>query len=148
MSTIVVAASPSTYIASLGAMIDAHGRLGEAYTANPALGDYARMHTRLRLVSSVAGGITLSGARRVDPDCSFFELDDVRVIYLPSFRVADPDRIEDDIRGMEPFHSWLKAHSEAGVLIGACGASVCHLAVAGLLTDHHVALHPGLATGF
>ncbi|MBV1688955.1 helix-turn-helix domain-containing protein [Novosphingobium sp. G106] len=129
-------------------MLDAHARMGEAFVANPALGNYASMHTSLRLTCPLPGPLTLSGGRRMGPDCPLSQLDDVRLIYLPSFQIVDPDMIIDNLRGMEAFHAWLRARGEDGVLIGACGASVFHLAVAGLLADRHVTLHPRLVTTF
>src|SRR3546814_5947416 len=59
--------SPS-YVAPLGAMIDAHARLDEVFATNPALGDYARMQTALRLFAAAGDRIELVGGRRIEPD--------------------------------------------------------------------------------
>ena len=149
MSFIAIAASPGTYTASLGAMTDAHARLGEVYAANAAMRDYARLHTGLVVTGAVPGAIMLAGGRRLDADASFDKLEpDMRFLYLPSFQVADPDRLDNQLRGMERFHQWLHGLGVAGTLIGACGASVVHLAAAGLLAGQTVALHPRLARAF
>src|SRR3546814_6112518 len=60
-----VVTSPS-YVAPLGAMIDAHARLGEVFATNPALGDYARMQTALRLFAAAGDRIELVGGRRIE----------------------------------------------------------------------------------
>lgn len=145
MSTIVVVASPNTYTSSLGAMLDAYARLAEPYASNPTLGDYARIHTQLWLATSSGSRITLAGGRQVEVDGGFAGPSDIRLIYLPSFQVADPDALADDAVGGASFHAWLRQHGEAGTIIGACGASVCHLAAAGLLAGRKIAVHPRLA---
>jgi transcriptional regulator GlxA family with amidase domain len=129
-------------------MIDSHARLGEAFVSNPPLGDYARMHTRLRLSSSAGGRISLCDGRNIEADGDFGDLDDIKLIYLPSFQSADPDRPEKEVQYAERFHLWLRRQSEAGVMIGACGTSVLHLAVAGLLDDREAAIHPRLIAPF
>ena len=68
MTDIAVVAPFYTFLASLGAMLDGHSRLGEAYSANPAMGDHARPNTRLRLLSVAAGPIHLAGGRTLDAD--------------------------------------------------------------------------------
>jgi transcriptional regulator GlxA family with amidase domain len=145
MATIAIVASPGTFIASLGAMIDAHSRLGESYAANPALGDYARMETRLVLAATRRGRLELAGGRSLDPDLPLEAIDEARMIYLPSFQVADPDRLK-ELLDNAPLHAWLRRQHARGRLIGACGASVCHLAAAGLLDGRNAAVHPRLVT--
>ena len=149
VSYIAVAASSGTYAASLGAMTDAHARLGEIYAANAAMRDYARLHTRLVLTGAGPGAIVLAGGRRLVADASFDMLGPgMRLLYLPSFQVADPDRLDSQLRGMDRFHQWLYDLNAAGTLIGACGASVVHLAAAGLLTGQTISLHPRIARAF
>ncbi|WNG26677.1 helix-turn-helix domain-containing protein [Cystobacter fuscus] len=148
MTTIAIVASPETFIASLGAMVDAHSRLGESFSANPPLGDYAQMQTRLALVAAQGGKLSLAGGRSLEPDMSLGRLGDVRLIYLPSFQIADLDRLGDLLEKAAPLHRWLREQHRGGRLIGACGASVCHLAAAGLLNGCSAAVHPRLVTSF
>lgn len=133
MSTIVIAATPGSYVASLGAMTDAHARLGEAFATNPALGDYASMQTRLMLVSSHDRLIELAGGRQFAPDERLANIDQARIVYLPSFQAPEPEKALDLVSEAGAFHTWLRGQREAGALIAACGASILHLAVAGLL---------------
>jgi transcriptional regulator GlxA family with amidase domain len=133
MSTIVIACSPGTYLASLGAMSDAHARLGEAFATNPALGDYATMETRLVVMAAAGGRIELAGGRKFEADDRLANLAEARIVYLPAFQAPAPERALEAVRGCAAFHAWLRQRHKAGALIAACGASVLHLAVAGLL---------------
>ena len=133
MSTIVVAASPGTYLASLGAMVDAHARLGETFVINPALGDYAEMKTRLVLLTTQGTRIDLAGGQHIDTDGRQADTHDARIVYLPSFQAPDPARAIDLVLAASAFHAWLQRQWQAGALIAGCGASVLHLAAAGLL---------------
>lgn len=148
MATIAIVASPNSFTASLGALTDAHSRLGEAFAANPALGDYSRMQTCLALVSTDGGRVTLAGGRSMDTDMPLRQLVSPRIVYLPSFQIADTDRLRDLMDDAAPLHDWLRKQHAAGLLIGAAGASVCHLAAAGLLDGRPAAVHPRLLTSF
>lgn len=132
MTDIVVAAAPGTYHASLGAALDAHARLGESFATNPALGDYARVQTRLTLVPITGDAVILADGRRLAPDNRFGRLAGVRMIYLPSFRTLDPERAMDDALQASAFHEWLRVRHRQGALLAACGAGVLHLAASGL----------------
>lgn len=133
MSYIAAVVTSPSYVATLGAIIDAHARLGEVFATNPALGDYARMQTELRLLAAEPGPIALVGGRRFAADATLAETDDPRFIFLPSFQLPDPDAMAGLLSGFVPLHAWLRAQDAKGVDIGACGASVFHLAAAGLL---------------
>src|SRR3546814_1895389 len=85
-----VVTSPS-YVAPLGAMIDAHARLGEVFATNPALGDYARMQTALRLFAAAGDRIELVGGRRIEPDAQLADAESPRLVFLPSFQLTDPE---------------------------------------------------------
>ena len=133
MSTIVIAASPGTYLASLGAMVDAHARLGEVFVTNPALGDYAEMKTRLVLVSTEAGRIELADGYHLEADDRLANIREARIVYLPSFQAPDPAHAMNLVAQALPLHGWLGRQRDTGALIAACGASVLHLIAAGLL---------------
>lgn len=148
MSTIALLVSPKTYMASLGAMVDAHARLGEVFESNPALGDYAQMETRLVLAPTIPGRCDLAGGRPLQCDTNFAALADVRIAYLPSFQVIDPDGIDALLEPSRPFHDWLGHIADAGAHIGASGASVFHLAAAGLLDGQACAVPPRLESAF
>jgi transcriptional regulator GlxA family with amidase domain len=148
MSSIIIAASPATMMASLGAMADAHSRLSESFASNPALGDYATMQTQLFLVAAQGGDVSLAGGRSLPSDKSLGAIDDVRMIYLPSFQIADTTKLETVLNGAGRLHGWLAKQHGKGRLIGACGASVGHLAAAGLLDGATAAIHPRLVTSF
>ena len=148
MSIIAVVASPRTYIASLGAMTDSYARMGEAYETNPAMGDYAQMHTALRLCSTDLGDVRLCAGRYMAADDKFTRMDDVRIVYLPSFEMRGREDLEQLLRDSAPFHAWLGRQAQAGSVIGACGASVCHLAAAGLLDGKECTVHPRLVSTF
>ena len=148
MATIAITTSPMTYVASLGAMIDAHARLGELYESNTALGDYAGLHTRLVLAPVLAGQVELAGGRFLRSDASFASLTDVRVLFLPSFQMPDPDRIDEFLGTAAPFHGWLARLAQTEVHIGAVGASVFHLAAAGLLEHRECSVSDRLLPAF
>jgi transcriptional regulator GlxA family with amidase domain len=140
MSLIAAVVSSPSYVASLGAMIDAHARLGEVFATNPALGDYARMQTQLRLLGAEPGAIALVGGRSFPPDAALPDTRDPRLVFLPSFQLAVPDAFEARLPAFAPFHAWLREQGARGIEIGACGASVFHLAAAGLLDGRTCAL--------
>lgn len=138
-----VVTSPS-YVAPLGAMIDAHARLGEVFATNPALGDYARMQTALRLFAAAGDRIELVGGRRIEPDAPLVGAESPRLVFLPSFQLPDPDAFGARVPAFAALHAWLRARNGEGVEIGACGASVLHLAAAGLLDGRPCAAGPRL----
>ena len=148
MSTIAILASHRSYVASLGAMIDAHARLGELFESNPALGDYAEMHTRLVLASVSHDHVELAGGRQLACDTAFAALGEVRMAYLPSFQILDPEQLDAILADAAPFHQWLARLGEAGIHIGASGASVFHLAAAGLLDGQECAVPDALSPAF
>ena len=148
MTHIAVVASRRTFIASLGAMVDAHSRLGEPFAANPALGDYAQMQTSLAIVPAAGEEVVLAGGRTMKADASLKTVGRPRLIYLPSFQFADPDEVAAITSSYADLHGWLDVQHSGGALIGACGTSVCHLAAAGLLDGQAAAVHPRLVTSF
>src|SRR3546814_20805649 len=87
-----VVTSPS-YVAPLGAMIDAHARLGEVFATNPALGDYARMQTALRRFAAAGDRIELVGGRRIEPDAQLADAEYPRLVFLPSFPLTHTNRV-------------------------------------------------------
>lgn len=144
MAQIAVIVTPPGYVASLGAMVDAHARLGEVFATNAALGDYARMETALRIAPAGGGAIELVGGRRFPADCQLEELVDPRMVYLPSFQLPDPDALPEVLARFAVLHGWLRRRADEGTAIGACGASVFHLAAAGLLGGQPCAVPPRL----
>lgn len=132
MPLIAVLASPRTFAASLGAMTDLHARLGEVFESNAALGDYARVETRLTIAPALAGPVDLAGGRPLPCDATLSTMDTPRLVYLPSFQVTQAAQLDDMLASAAPFHHWLRA-LPAATAIGAGGASVFHLAAAGLL---------------
>lgn len=142
MPTIVAVATPGTFLASLGAMVDAHARLGEGFVTNPALGDYATSQTRLALASTDGGDIRLCGGRRLRADDRPGNLGEARMVFLPSFMAPDPAKALDLVRSASPFHGWLREMRTNGALIAACGASVLHLAAAGLMDGLECSIPP------
>lgn len=151
MALITVIAAPGTYFVSIGAMIDSFARLSESYVSNAGLKDYSRPHTRLMLASmDDVDSIRLATGRQLACDGKYVQARDVNIVYLPSFQVADPDRLRDHILapGMAIFHQWLAEVAQTKIAIGACGAAVCHLAAAGLLNDRPARIHPRLEHAF
>lgn len=144
MSTIAVIATPHTYLASLGAITDAYARIGESFATNAALGDYARMHTGLALVPASGDRIVLCGDRSLMADGRLADLSDVRLVYLPAFQLHDPDEIRAFVERYRPLHDQLRAMAANGAWFGAAGASILHLAAAGLLVDTPCAVQPRL----
>lgn len=144
MSTIAVIATPHTYLASLGAITDAYARIGESFATNAALGDYARMHTRLALVPASGERILLCGDRSLMADGRLSDLSDVRLVYLPAFQLHDPDEIRAFAEHYRPLHEQLRAMAADGAWFGAAGAAILHLAAAGLLVDTPCAVQPRL----
>lgn len=144
MAQIAVIVTPPGYVASLGAMVDAHARLGEVFATNAALGDYARMQTALMIAPARSGGIELVGARRFPADCQLEQLGDPRIVYLPAFQLPDPDHLPQVLGHCAALHAWLRARAAEGIAIGACGASAFHLAAAGLLDGQPCAVPPRL----
>src|SRR3546814_7432819 len=86
-----VVTSPS-YVAPLGAMIDAHARLGEVFATNPALGDYARMQTALRLFAAAGDRIELVGGRRIEPDAQLADAESRVSFSCPRSSLPTPMR--------------------------------------------------------
>lgn len=144
MAEIGVIVTPPGYVASLGAMIDAHARLGEVFATNAALGDYARMETRLRIAPAREGAIELVGGRRFPADCQMEDLARARIVYLPSFQLPDPEELALRLAEFAPLHAWLKDVAARDIVIGACGAAVFHLCAAGLLDGQPCAVPPRL----
>jgi transcriptional regulator GlxA family with amidase domain len=116
-------------------MIDAHARMGETFETNPPLGAYAQLQTRLLLAGAVDGPLELAGGRRIACDMAYAAIGEMRMIYLPSFQFTHAQRMDALLQATGPLHSWLKQAAEAGIIIGASGASVLHLAAAGLLDN-------------
>lgn len=144
MSIIAIVASPGTFMVSIGAMIDAHARLGEPFATNPALGDYASMHTRLAISSLSGDNIEFAGGRTMKADTRFAQLDGPSIIYLPSFQVTDPDAAIDMVRREAGFHEWLRQQNSRGSRIAACGASILHLCASGLAVGAGLTAPPRL----
>ena len=144
MSFVAAVVTSPGYVAPLGAMIDAHARLGEVFATNPALGDYARMQTGLRLLAAAGERIELVGGRVLPADTPLAGADAPRLVFLPSFQLPDPDAFEALMPAFAPLHAWLCDRRREGVEIGACGASVLHLAAAGLLDGRPCAAGPRL----
>ena len=144
MSSIAIVATSPCYLTSLGAMADAHARLGEVFESNAALGDFSQMQTVLQLAGTGPGPIQLAGGRELAADVALSGLMPPRCIYLPSFQLPDLDRFLTMQDGFAPFHHWLKDQANRGILIGACGTSVLHLAAAGLLERSTCAASPRL----
>lgn len=142
MVTIVAVATPGTFLASLGTILDAHARLGEGFVTNLALGAYATSETRLALASTDGGDILLCGGRRLREDDRLGNLREARMVFLPSFMAPDPERALDLVRSAIPFHDWLRGMRGNGAIIAACGASVLHLAVAGLVDGLECSVPP------
>lgn len=137
MPTIAVIATPQSYVASMGAMIDAHSRIGDVFVTNAALSDYAQMETRLLLASTIGGEVELCGGRRLAADCRFAELGDPRIIFLPSFRFGSEESFDHLITTHQRFHAWLAEKVAHGSHVAACGASVIHLAASGVLDGQY-----------
>lgn len=146
MSTIVIAATSPCYITSLGAMADAHARLGEAFASNEALGGYSKMETKLDLVGARPGPIILAGGREIFPNSVIERVTEPRLVYLPNFQLPDLDRFAEMLEQFEAFHQWLRSQAAKNVIIGACGTSVLHLAAAGLLDQIACAASPRLVS--
>lgn len=144
MPMIAVIATPQSYLASLGAMIDAHSRVGDVFETNAALSDYAEMETRLLLASTGGGEVELCGGRRIAADCRYTEMGDPRIIFLPSFRFGSEERIDSLISGHQRFYAWLADKVARGSHVAACGASVIHLAASGVLDGHYCAVRTPL----
>lgn len=135
MSSVAIVATSPCYVTSLGAMSDAHARLGEVFESNEALGGFSHMETLLQLAGTMPGPIALAGGRKVVPDATLAGILDARLIYLPNFQLPDLGRYVEMQSQLGEFFDWLKVQAGQGVAIGACGASVLHLAAAGLM-DH------------
>lgn len=144
MPTIAVIATPQSYVASMGAMIDAHSRVGDVFETNAALSDYAEMETRLLLASTGGGEVELCGGRRIAADCRYTEMGDPRIIFLPSFRFGSEESLDNLIAAHLPFYAWLADKVAHGSHVAACGASVIHLAASGVLDGHYCAVRTPL----
>lgn len=142
MSYIVVAATSPVYLGSMGAMLDAHARLGEAFQSNDALGSYSAMQTQLFLVGATPGPIEAASGRVFVPDAKLATLTQPRLIYLPNFQLPDTAQFAASMGEYAPFYEWLQDQAQRGTAIGACGASVLHLAAAGLLTHMSCSASP------
>lgn len=145
MTEIVAIATPNSYAASLGALVDAHARLGELFATNASLGDYARMQTRLIVAPSTGDQIQLSGNLRVEPAARLADVEDARIVYLPSFQLLDLAEIDGLIEAHAPLHTWLVDMAARGAHFGAAGAGILHLAAAGLVDGLESAVPPRLA---
>lgn len=141
----IVATSPC-YTASLGAMCDAHARLGEAFETNEALSSYSTMETRLHLAGVFPGPVRLAGGRAISADMNLEELPHPRIIYLPNFQHTKIESYNAMRGELRHFFEWLSRNWSAGVVIGACGNSVLHLAAAGLVNDVACAASPRLVS--
>src|SRR3546814_19297075 len=115
-----VVTSPS-YVAPLGAMIDAHARLGEVFATNPALGDYARMQTALRLFAAAGDRIELVGGRRIEPDAQLADAESTRLVFLSSFHLTDHDAFGARVPAFPAFPARPLARSGQRVGAGVCG---------------------------
>src|SRR3546814_9453197 len=102
------------------------------------------MQTALRLFAAAGDRIELVGGRRIVPDAQLADAVSPRLVFLPSFQLTDPDAFGVRVPAFAAFHAWLRARSGEGVEIGACGASVLHLAAAGLLDGRPCAAGPRL----
>ncbi|MBB4615472.1 GlxA family transcriptional regulator [Novosphingobium taihuense] len=147
MANIAVLVSPRTFAVSLGAMTDIHARLGEVFESNEALGNYAGVATRLTIAASTGVPVHFAGGMPLPCSTTFTAIEDARLIYLPAFQVATIEHLQAILKAAEPFHVWL-ARAAAGTPIGAAGASVFHLAAAGLLDGGECAVPPRLAAAF
>jgi transcriptional regulator GlxA family with amidase domain len=146
MPELVVAASPNTYLASLGAALDAHALLGALYESNRPLSDYSHMATGVRVLTLDGGPVRLAGGRTLAADGAFPSATDPRLVYLPAFEsggekvpLVDQATVFDD---------WLRARHARGALIAAAGASVWLLARAGLLDGAPACVEPRMVPAF
>lgn len=148
MATIAIVASPNSYMASLGAMLDAHARLGELFENNVSLGAYAKLSTEMLLISTHGDDVSLAGGRRFRSDISYKQLREPRLIYLPSFQLPDGLTFAEWEREFSGFHQWLREWAEKDIIIGGCGASVLHLAATACFDHSNLSVHPSLKEMF
>src|SRR3546814_93655 len=102
------------------------------------------MQTARLLVAAAGDRIELVVGRRIEPVAQLADAESPRLVFLPSFQLTDPDAFGARVPAFAAFHAWLRARGGEGVEIGACGASVLHLAAAGLLDGRPCAAGPRL----
>src|SRR4051812_10166881 len=118
MPDIVVVAPPNTFLASLGAVLDAHALLGALYETNRALADYSRMATRLRLVTRDGAAVMLAGGRTLPSDGGLALAAEPRLVYVPAFEPGPEGP------GAGAPAGWLAEPHARGAVIAAAGAGV------------------------
>lgn len=148
MPDLAIVASPRTYAASLGCLLDAHALLGELYESNQALSLYSRMSTRLRVLTPGGVAVSLAGGRVLAADGPLGAAGGASLVYLPDFEVVRADEAEAAVAGNDALWTWLAEQQAAGALLAASGMGVWHLAKSGLLEGERVAIGPRLAQAF
>ncbi|HEY0651036.1 helix-turn-helix domain-containing protein [Phenylobacterium sp.] len=148
MSDLIVVASPHTYLASLGRVLDAHALLAELYDNNPALSVYSRMHTGVKVLTADGAPVSLAGGRTLAADGGLSRNVDARLVYVAAFEAPDAGDVEAALGGSEPLSNWLREQKDRGAVIAAAGAGVWRLARAGLLAEGVASVEPRLTPAF
>jgi transcriptional regulator GlxA family with amidase domain len=146
MPELVIAASPKTYMASLGVVLDAHALLGALYESNRALSDYSHMATGVRVLTVDGGPLRLAGGRTLAADGAFSSASEPRLVYLPAFEAGgdfDPDPAH-----AATLYDWLGERHARGAVIAAAGTGVWLLARAGLLDGAPACVEPRMVPAF
>jgi transcriptional regulator GlxA family with amidase domain len=147
MPELVVATSPNTYLASLGAVLDAHALLGALYESNRPLSDYSHMATGIRVLTADGGPVKLAGGRALASDGAFASAVDPRLVYLSAFEAGGAD-IDTALGPAPAFDDWLRERCAGGSVIAAAGASVWFVARAGLLDGSPACVEPRMVPAF
>lgn len=144
-SDVVAIVLSRTSMASLGLLTDAFGHMSQAFETDAVIRNFTSQTTRLRLISPAgAREVTLSGGGRIATDPWSADIDRVRMIYLPSFRVQTPEAPHEITAETERLDGLLCQLAGRGVPIAAHGAGVLHVVRAGLLDGLEASVPAGL----
>lgn len=139
MRDLVIVGLSGSYVASLGAMMDAYTMLAGLFAANEPLGAYSDIQTQLHLVTADGSPFPLAGGRQIPADRSWQTIKQPRLVYLPAFLVHDPSALKEALHA-RALHEWLSRLDADQTVFGASGASCLHLLAAGLLHDEPVSV--------
>ena len=152
MADFALIALPGAYRTSTGALIDSYLLARDRVEQVFAGAERMRMETALKTYSVDGRPVRLSDGSEMPVDGGLPADKAHAFIWLPSFRIGGRAALDERLAGNAPLVAWLRDQAARGAVIGASGAAVAHLAVAGLVDGVPVpvarALRPILRSRF
>ncbi|MFV3075032.1 GlxA family transcriptional regulator [Niveispirillum fermenti] len=133
MADIAVIAPPGSFLASLGACLDAFVVVRAQVEQLFAPSEGLKLEARLHLLTEDGQPVRLADGRRLPCDGAWGGTRPYGLIHIANFRVGSATALDERLAACEPLGHWLRARKAEGTLISASGSALFLLAAAGLV---------------